>query len=29
MIGDMTYLLSAMFFGPSVYEVLSEMSPVV
>ena len=29
MIGDAIYPLNAMFFGPSVYEVVSEMSPVV
>ena len=29
MIGDAIYPLSAMLFGPGVYEVVSEMSPIV
>ena len=29
MIGDAIYALNAMLFGPGVYEVVSEVSPVV
>ena len=29
MIGDAIYPLSAMLFGPGVYEIVPEMSPVV
>ncbi len=29
MIGDVIYPLDAMLFGPGVYEVVSEMSPIV
>ena len=29
MVGDVIHPLSTMLFGPGVYEVVSEMSPVV
>jgi len=29
MVGNVIYLLNAMLFGPSVYETVSEMSPII